>query len=123
MDMGQAEGVENQQLPTPRPSPRRPAALRFRTAAAGSFLAAASAAGLGAAAAAPARAAESSPVSAPAPCPSALPEPDVERAESAAERLGGVRTDLANAVEWGSVTQLQADRFYAQVQARIERGL
>ena len=120
MGRGQAEGVENTQSPVPRPH-RRPAALRFRTAAAGSILAAA--AGLGAAGTAPARAVESSAVSAPAPSPSALPEPDVERADSAAERLDGVRADLANAVEWGSVTQLQADRFYAQVQARIDRGL
>ena len=41
----------------------------------------------------------------------------------AAERLAGVRKDLANAVAWGSVTASQAEHFYARISARIARGL
>ncbi len=42
---------------------------------------------------------------------------------SVRERLAGIRTDLDNAVAWGSVTRTQADRFYAQLEWRIARGL
>jgi len=44
-------------------------------------------------------------------------------APDGAERLAGVRQDLANAVAWGSVTAAQAEHFYAQISARIARGL
>lgn len=43
-------------------------------------------------------------------------------ARQGAERLAGVRKDLANAVAWGSVTASQAQHFYAQISARIARG-
>ncbi|MCQ1999530.1 hypothetical protein [Arthrobacter zhaoxinii] len=98
--------------------PRRPAAVRLRTAAAGSFLAAASAAGLGVIGAPPARAAIC-PVSSLVDCGSSVADVD----EGTRERLAGIRTDLGNAVAWGSVTQAQADRFYAQLEGRIARGL
>ncbi|MCC3276013.1 hypothetical protein LJ753_09020 [Arthrobacter sp. zg-Y20] len=97
---------------------RRPASVRIRTAAAGSFLAAASAAGLGTAGAPPARAAESSPVATPD-----AGNPRTAHAQGTQERLAGIRADLLNAVQWGSVTQTQADGFYAQLEARILRGL
>ena len=106
-----------------RPSARRPAALRIRTVAAGSVLAAVSAAGLGVIGAAPARAAVCpvmSPVSSQSLC-GAPAEAGVDRGTR--ERLAGIRTDLGNAVAWGSVTQAQADRFYAQLEGRILRGL
>lgn len=44
-------------------------------------------------------------------------------APDSSERLAGVRRDLANAVAWGSVTAAQAEHFYAQISARIARGL
>ncbi|MCQ1994667.1 hypothetical protein [Arthrobacter sp. zg-Y1171] len=112
--------MENNSGAVSRPSFRRPAAVRIRTMAAGSFLAAASAAGLGVIGAAPARAA-------------LVPPPVLSALECAAqaegtecgsqERLAGIRADLGNAVAWGSVTQAQADRFYAQLEDRISRGL
>lgn len=46
----------------------------------------------------------------------ARPAPD------AAERLEGIRRDLANAVAWGTVTEEQAADFYARLQARIAHG-
>ncbi|MCC9173407.1 hypothetical protein [Arthrobacter sp. zg-Y179] len=114
--------MENNPSAASRPSVRRPAAVRIRTAAAGSFLAAASAAGLGVIGAAPARAAVcpvSSPVS--SAVDSAAQAAGVDRGRE--ERLAGIRTDLGNAVAWGSVSQAQADRFYAQLEDRISRGL
>ncbi|MCC3300293.1 hypothetical protein [Arthrobacter sp. zg-Y895] len=112
--------MENNPSAASRPSFRRPAAVRIRAVAAGSFLAAASAAGLGAIGAAPARAA-------------LVPPPVLSALECAAQaagidcgsqqRLAGIRADLGNAVAWGSVTQAQADRFYAQLEDRISRGL
>ena len=98
---------------------RRPASVRIRTAAAGSFLAAASAAGIGTAGALPARAAESSPVT----VPFAAGDGHAALPAGTLERLAGIRADLDNAVKWGSVTRTQAEGFYAQLQARILRGL
>ncbi|MDM7990083.1 hypothetical protein [Arthrobacter sp. zg-Y877] len=107
--------------PASRPSLRRPAAVRIRTAAAGSFLAAASAAGMGVLGAAPARAAIT-PVSSTVDCSPASPV-EADRTEGMRKRLAGIHADLVNAVKWGSVTQAQADRFYAQLQDRMARGL
>ena len=53
--------------------------------------------------------------------PSAL-MPPVRPAPDAAERLDGIRRDLANAVAWGTVTEEQAAGFYARLQARIAHG-
>lgn len=107
--------------------PRRTHLSRLRTAAAGSVLAAVSITGVGAAAAAPAQASELRSFLAP---PLDLPDDAAEAAgfagaarSSAERRLLGIREDLSNAVAWGSVTQEQADRFYAQMQSRIARGL
>ena len=143
--MRNGEGVEKKPKAVPAPSARRPASVRIRTAAAGSFLAAASAAGLGTAGAAPAKAAESCPVTVPFSADTADTADtvaavdtvnadaqaaegaeqlaDAQLPEAARERLAGIRTDLGNAVQWGSVTQAQADGFYAQIHARILRGL
>ena len=143
--MRNGEDVEKKPKAVSGLSVRRPASVRIRTAAAGSFLAAASAAGLGTAGAAPARAAESSPVTAPVSPAGAAVRPDAQGAtarpdaqgatalpdaqldtrllEADRERLAGIRADLGNAVQWGSVTQAQADGFYAQIHARILRGL
>ncbi|KAD4060265.1 hypothetical protein GD627_04225 [Arthrobacter yangruifuii] len=110
--------MENNPHTASRPSPRRPAAVRIRTAAAGSFLAAASAAGLGVIGAPPAKA-EIGPVS--SMLDGGTLAADDER--GVRERLAGIRTDLDNAVAWGSVTRTQADRFYAQLEGRIARGL
>jgi hypothetical protein len=103
---------------------------RLRTAAAGSVLAAVSITGVGAAAAAPASAAELRSFLAPLERPGGAAgaavsdtDSDADRRTSAEGRLLGIRQDLANAVAWGSVTQQQADRFYAQMQSRIARGL
>ena len=147
--MRNGEGVEKKPKGVSDPSARRPASVRIRTAAAGSFLAAASAAGLGTAGAAPARAAESSPVTVPFSADTAdsadtvdavdtvdagaragaellgdaAPLGDAQLPQAARERLAGIRADLGNAVQWGSVTQTQAEGFYAQIHARILRGL
>ena len=145
--MRNGEGVEKKPKAVPGPFARRPASVRIRTAAAGSFLAAASAAGLGTAGAAPAKAAESCPVTVPFSADTvdnaaadaadtaaavdagvraaegAEPLADAQLPEAARERLAGIRADLGNAVQWGSVTQAQADGFYAQIHARILRGL
>lgn len=106
--------------------PRRTHLSRLRTAAAGSVLAAVSITGVGAAAV-PAQAAELRSFLAP---PLDLPDGAGEAASfeaparpSGERRLLGIREDLSNAVAWGSVTQEQADRFYAQMQSRIARGL
>lgn len=140
--------MEKKPKAVPGPFARRPASVRIRTAAAGSFLAAASAAGLGTAGAAPAKAAESCPVTVPFSADTAdtaaavdavdtaaavdadvraaegaEPLADAQLPEAARERLAGIRADLGNAVQWGSVTQAQADGFYAQIHARILRGL
>ena len=105
---------------------RRTQLSKLRTAAAGSVLAAVSITGVGVAAA-PAGAAELRSFLAPL---EGFDDaaPDTGRAEdaagsAAAKRLSGIREDLANAVAWGSVTQQQADSFYAQMQSRISRGL
>jgi hypothetical protein len=102
---------------------------RLRTAAAGSVLAAVSITGVGATAA-PASAAELRSFLAPLERPGGAAGPavsdkdsDADRRASAEGRLLGIRQDLANAVAWGSVTQQQADRFYAQMQSRVARGL
>jgi hypothetical protein len=102
---------------------------RLRTAAAGSVLAAVSITGVGAAAA-PASAAELRSFLAPlerpgaaGPAVSDTGDGGADRQTSAEGRLLGIRQDLANAVAWGSVTQQQADGFYAQMQSRIARGL
>ena len=106
---------------------------KLRTAAAGSVLAAVSITGVGAAAA-PASAAELRSFLAPLERSGgtaglvigeagSATDSDVDRRTSAEARLQGIREDLANAVAWGSVTQQQADRFYAQMQSRIARGL
>ena len=143
--MRNGEGVEKKPKAVPGPFARRPASVRIRTAAAGSFLAAASAAGLGTAGAAPAKAAESCPVTVPFSADTvdnaaavdtvdtvnadaraaegAELLADAQLPEAARERLAGIRADLGNAVQWGSVTQAQADGFYAQIHARILRGL
>ena len=140
--MRNGEGVEKKPKAVPAPSARRPASVRIRTAAAGSFLAAASAAGLGTAGAAPAKAADSCPVTVPFSADTADTVAavdavnadaqaaegaeqlaDAQLPEAARERLAGIRTDLGNAVQWGSVTQAQADGFYAQIHTRILRGL
>ncbi len=135
--MRNGEWVEKKPKAVSGPFARRPASVRIRTAAAGSFLAAASAAGLGTAGAAPAKAAESCPVTVPfsadtvdtaavnahARAEGAEQLADAQLPEAARERLAGIRTDLGNAVQWGSVTQAQADGFYAQIHARILRGL
>lgn len=99
---------------------------KLRTAAAGSVLAAVSITGVGAAAA-PAQASELRSFLAPlersgqAVLDSA--DSDAAARATAERRLLGIREDLANAVAWGSVTQAQADGFYAQMQSRIARGL
>ncbi|MCC3265519.1 hypothetical protein [Arthrobacter gengyunqii] len=105
---------------------RRTSMSKLRTAAAGSVLAAVSITGVGAAAG-PAQASELRSFLTPlqglgtaaagAEDSGAAPRATPER------RLLGIREDLANAVAWGSVTQAQADRFYAQMQSRIARGL
>ncbi|WP_341393308.1 hypothetical protein [Arthrobacter sp. G119Y2] len=110
---------------TEDPRPRRTHMNRLRTAAAGSVLAAVSITGVGAAAA-PASAAELRSFLTPLDRPgeaAGSPGSDADRGKSDAGRLLGIREDLANAVAWGSVTQQQADRFYAQMQSRIARGL
>lgn len=112
------------------PRPRRTHLGRLRTAAAGSVLAAVSITGVGAAAA-PASAAEVrsylAPLDRPGEVASGGEAPIVgsgaETQTSDAKRLLGIRGDLSNAVAWGSVTQQQADQFYAQMQSRIARGL
>ncbi|MFB9797673.1 hypothetical protein ACFFON_12075 [Arthrobacter citreus] len=109
------------------PRPRRTPMSKLRTAAAGSVLAAVSITGVGAAAA-PASAAELRSFLAPLDRTGDAAVLDGAAAEeqelaSNAGRLQGIREDLANAVAWGSVSQQQADRFYAQMQSRIARGL
>lgn len=103
--------------------------VRFRTAAASSVLAAVSVTGIGASAA-QAREPETGSFSYPAGSQAGtLAATDTAaaistvRVPSSEERLAGVRRDLANAVSWGSVTADQAERFYAQISARIARGL
>ncbi|MBD8044385.1 hypothetical protein H9638_11275 [Arthrobacter sp. Sa2BUA2] len=103
--------------------------VRFRTAAASSVLAAVSVTGIGASAA-QASTLQAGAISAPAgnqgdsaahtDTAAAVRAVQVPGSE---ERLAGVRRDLANAVAWGSVTADQAERFYAQISARIARGL
>ena len=109
---------------------------KLRTAAAGSVLAAVSITGVGAAAA-PAQAAELRSFLSPLDRSggSALDAGSGKvvstgidtgadaNTDTAARRLLGIREDLAKAVAWGSVTQQQADSFYAQMQSRIARGL
>ena len=98
---------------------------QLRIAAAGSVLAAVSITGVGAAAA-PASAAQLPSFLAPLDRPgeaAGSPGSGADRRASDEGRLLGIREDLANAVAWGSVTQQQADRFYAQMQSRIARGL
>ncbi|WP_354178152.1 hypothetical protein [Arthrobacter sp. UYP6] len=105
---------------------RRSHLSKLRTAAAGSVLAAVSITGVGVAAA-PAQATELRSFLAPleGTGQAALDTggSDAEARDTAAGRLLGIREDLANAVAWGSVTQQQADGFYAQMQSRIARGL
>jgi hypothetical protein len=108
---------------------RRSHGVRLRTAAASSVLAAVTVTGVSAAAA---QAGETEAGSysviagnesqAPA---TTQPVPDQAAVQTpgAEERLAGVRRDLANAVAWGSVTTDQAERFYAQISSRIDRGL
>lgn len=112
--------------------PRRTNLVRLRSIAAGSVIAAVSVTGVGAAAAAPAQAADLRSFFSPlqltgeTPAAGAHAQASVSLAGTAAaaeNRLRGIRSDLANAVAWGSVTQAQADGFYAQMQARIARGL
>ena len=101
--------------------------VRFRTAAASSVLAAVSVTGIGAGTA-QAREPETGSISVPAGNQATAAAPDTSAAISTVqvpgseERLAGVRRDLANAVSWGSVTADQAERFYAQISARIARG-
>ena len=105
-------------------SPRRSAGIRLRQAAASSVLAAVSVTGVGTAAAQASEPREAS-VSFPAGDEAAVTVAAVQEDEArqGAERLAGVRQDLANAVAWGSVTAAQAEHFYAQISARIARGL
>lgn len=105
-------------------SPRRSAGIRLRQAAASSVLAAVSVTGVGTVSA-QAREPQEAAVFVPAGDDAAvtvLPVQDAEARERT-ERLAGVRQDLANAVAWGSVTAAQAEHFYAQISARIARGL
>ncbi len=99
---------------------------KLRTAAAGSVLAAVSITGVGAAAA-PAQASELrsflTPVEGLGTASGGAGESASAPRDTAEQRLTGIRGDLANAVAWGSVTQAQADGFYAQMQSRIARGL
>ncbi|MBG6189286.1 hypothetical protein IWX64_000206 [Arthrobacter sp. CAN_A212] len=44
-------------------------------------------------------------------------------ASAGAERLAGVRSELDDAVAFGSVTTAQADAFYAQIERRVHAGL
>ena len=125
---GDSRGVTTSANSSADGRPRRTHLSRLRTAAAGSVLAAVSITGVGAAAA-PAQASELRSFLAP---PLDVPDGAAEAeaagfagpVRSTAEgRLLGIREDLSNAVAWGSVTQEQADRFYAQMQSRIARGL
>ncbi|MER2136401.1 MAG: hypothetical protein ABS909_00900 [Arthrobacter sp.] len=104
-------------------SPRRSAGIRLRQAAASSMLAAVSMTGVGVAAA-QAREPQEASVFLPSGDQGAVTVTAVQDAEArqGAERLAGVRKDLANAVAWGSVTASQAQHFYAQISARIARG-
>ncbi|MGW9403332.1 hypothetical protein ACWGQ2_05105 [Arthrobacter sp. NPDC055585] len=105
-------------------SPRRSAGIRLRQAAASSVLAAVSVTGVGTAAAQASGPQEAS-VFLPSGDDTALTVAAVQDDEvrQGAERLAGVRQDLANAVAWGSVTASQAEHFYAQISSRIARGL
>ncbi|MFZ3453235.1 hypothetical protein [Arthrobacter sp. 7Tela_A1] len=118
-----SSGPRQEQEPPP-PGRRRPG-VRLRTAAASSVLAAVSVAGIGAAAA-PAQAREPSRAAA---APSEVRAGQgaaglvVWQGPSAAERLAGVRTELADAVSRGEVSTGQAQAFYAQISSRVARGL
>lgn len=117
--------MDNTNTPS-EPRPRRSQMGRLRTAAAGSVLAAVSITGVGAAAA-PAQASELrsflTPVEGLGAAVAGADEEVSAPRDSAERRLTGIREDLANAVAWGSVSQAQADAFYAQMQSRIARGL
>ena len=108
-------------------SPRLSAGIRLRRVAASSMIAAVSVTGVGAASAqarepqeaawlVPSEDMEETSAQLPLASPAAA-------ARDGAERLEGVRRDLANAVAWGSVTASQAEHFYAQISSRIARGL
>ncbi|WP_155849576.1 hypothetical protein [Arthrobacter sp. H20] len=85
--------------------------VRVRHAVAGTFLAASSAVSITGLSAMPAVAAHASSV-------------EVSYPVSAdAERLSGVRSELDHAVALGSVTNDQADAFYAQIERRVNAGL
>ena len=108
-------------------SPRLSAGIRLRRVAASSMIAAVSVTGVGAASAqarepqeaawlVPSEDMEETSAQLPLASPASV-------AANGAERLEGVRRDLANAVAWGSVTASQAEHFYAQISSRIARGL
>ena len=111
-------------------SPRLSAGIRLRRVAASSMIAAVSVTGVGAASA-QAREPQEAAWLVPsedmeetsAQLPLASPAASASVAPDGAERLEGVRRDLANAVAWGSVTASQAEHFYAQISSRIARGL
>ncbi|MHA7277849.1 hypothetical protein [Arthrobacter sp. HLT1-21] len=86
--------------------------VRVRHAVAGTFLAASSAVSIAGLSAMPAVASG----------PSSMVEVTYERPGSA-ERLAGVRSELDDAVAFGSVTASQADAFYTQIERRVYAGL
>ena len=118
--------VNNTKNPPAESRHRRTPLSKLRSAAAGSVLAAVSITGVGAAAA-PAQASELrsflTPVEGLATASGGVRDTASAPRDAAELRLAGIRGDLANAVAWGSVTQTQADNFYARMQSRIARGL